>query len=144
MRTRRTLEAKLTAALVIAAAVCPTGAYAKTDLSAPTGSEPEVHAAAPRDLRSPDARDAAQAAAVPQDLRSPDTRDAAAAVSLAHGQISGLSRSDVSPARPAPSVSDGFEWSDAGIGAASMFALLTAAGCMALLVSRRRQRTRTT
>jgi hypothetical protein len=77
------------------------------------------------DLRSPDTIDAAVVAHGTQpgvDLRSPDTRDAAVA---AH-------------ATPTPSVvivgNSGFDWTDAGIGAAGGFAIaLLAAGALILL-----------
>ena len=85
-----------------------------------------------QDLRSPDARDAAQAAKieVAQDLRSPDARDA------------GL------PANPTPDTvveirevpSSGFDWGDAGIGAAGILALLSIAGGLTLMVTTRRRR----
>ena len=136
-------RAKLTTALVIATAVWPSGAYAITDpaSSGVPNAVPEVEASAPQDLRSPDARDAALAAEVspPQDLRSPDTRDAARGAALARAESTG-----VSPSRSAPSVSDSFEWGDAGIGAAVMLALLSAISGTVLLVGRSRHRTPTT
>jgi hypothetical protein len=94
------------------------------------------------DLRSPDAVDAAQHRGlyqldepkpVSQDLRSPDARDAAR---------------DLPPVKiPAPVVeirgepSGGFDWGDAGIGAAGMLALFSiAVGSTLLLTGRRRRR----
>jgi hypothetical protein len=136
------LHAKLTTALVIAAAVWPAGAYAITDPPSPVvpKTAPEVQASAPQDLRSPDARDAALAAeaAPPQDLRSPDARDAARDVEPAAAEAAGVSAN-----RSAPSVSDGFEWGHAGIGAAVMLALLSMASGMVLLAGRSRHRTPT-
>jgi hypothetical protein len=89
-----------------------------------------------QDLRSPDARDAAREAAPvsgpSQDLRSPDARDAAR----------DLTRVVVSPpvveVREAPS--GGFDWGDAGIGAAGMLGLFSIAAGSALLVTNRRRR----
>ena len=137
------LRLALTTALVIAAAAWPAGAYAVTDQDVPVAptAAPQVAASAPQDLRSPDARDAGQAreASAPQDLRSPDTRDAnrGAAVAAAESVRA-------APSRSGPSVSDGFEWGDAGIGAAVTLALVSVAGGTMLLVGRRRHRARTT
>jgi hypothetical protein len=136
------LRPKLTTALVIATAVWPSGAYAVTDPYSPVvpTAVPDAEASAPQDLRSPDARDAALAAEAspPQDLRSPDARDAAREPSVVHTESAG-----VSPSRSAPSVSDGFDWSDAGIGAVVMLALVSGASGTLLLVSRSRHRTPT-
>jgi hypothetical protein len=143
------IAVKLTTVLVIAAAVWPAGAYAFPDLDGPVAPKaaPEVAVPAPQDLRSPDARDAAVApkavpeVAVPaqQDLRSPDARDAASDAAVAP-----VESARVSPERSAPSASDGFEWGDAGIGAAVMLALVGMASGTLLLVGRSRQRTPTT
>lgn len=135
MSARRSLP-KLSAILVVAAAAWPVGANATTE-PVPMGPSPTSvsQAAAPPatlDLRSPDARDAGRVAGLTavQDLRSPDTRDAAAGLSVA------------APAsHAAPSVSDGFEWGDAGIGAAVMLALLSLAAGTVLLTVRTRRRT---
>jgi len=113
------IDVKLTTALVLAAAVWPAGAYAITD---PPGSVapkavPEVAVSAQQDLRSPDARDAAREAAV-----------------------ASVESADVSPGRSAPSASEGFEWGDAGIGAAIMLALVGVASGTLLLVGRSRKR----
>ena len=110
----------LTTALVIGAAAWPAGAYATTD------------------LRSPDTRDAAATAAEvapPQDLRSPDARDAAAG----GGTSVRAEETGASPSRPVATVSDGFEWGDAGIGAAVMFALLSLGGGALLLTGNSRR-----
>ena len=69
------------------------------------------------DLRSPDTRDAAHSAQPPQDLRSPDTRDAAA------GRTT-LSTPAVIKAPPSAPPADGIDWTDAGIGAASLLGLI--------------------
>jgi hypothetical protein len=89
-----------------------------------------------QDLRSPDARDAAREAGAvvgpSQDLRSPDARDAARE----------LPRVVVSPplveVREAPS--GGFDWGDAGIGAAGTLGLFSIAAGSALLLTGRRRR----
>jgi hypothetical protein len=87
-----------------------------------------------QDLRSPDARDAAVQAAEPQvaqDLRSPDARDV--------GRVSAPVQQPVVEIREVPS--NGFDWGDAGIGAAGILAMLSiAAGLTLLLGSRRRRR----
>ena len=133
----------LTTALAIAAAAWPTGAYAVTDQDVPVAptAAPQVAASAPQDLRSPDARDAglARDASPPQDLRSPDARDAHRGAAVAASQSA-----RVAPDPSRPSVSNGFEWGDAGIGAAATVALVSMAGGTLLLIGRRRQRSRTT
>jgi hypothetical protein len=145
-----------TTALAIAAAAWPAGAYAVTDQDVPVAPKaaPQVAASAPQDLRSPDARDAglAREASPPQDLRSghascfrgcflrsPDTRAADRGPAVAAAESA-----RVAPDASRPSVSDGFEWGDAGIGAAATLALVGVAGGTLLLVGRRRHRTRTT
>jgi hypothetical protein len=137
------LRLKLTTALVIATAVWPSGAYAITDPYSPVvpPAVPDPAASAPQDLRSPDARDAALAAAAlpPQDLRSPDARDATRGTTFRRAESAG-----VSPGRSAPSVADGFEWGDAGIGAGVMLALMSVAGGTVLLIGRSRHRAPTT
>ena len=134
------LRVKLAIGLVIAAVISPSAAYAIPDPLAPV-PVPHPQVSTTQDLRSPDARDAASAAkASPsQDLRSPDARDAAREVAVAPTESP-----RVSPKRPAPSLSDGFEWSDAAIGAAVMLALVGLAGGTLLLLSRSRQRAPTT
>jgi len=137
------LRLALTTALVIAAAAWPAGAYAVTDQDVPVAptAAPQVAASAPQDLRSPDARDAglARDASPPQDLRSPDARDAHRGAAVAASQSA-----RVAPDPSRPSVSNGFEWGDAGIGAAATVALVSVAGGTLLLIGRRRQRSRTT
>jgi hypothetical protein len=85
-----------------------------------------------QDLRSPDARDAAQAAKVEvaQDLRSPDARDAALPEAPTPDTVVEI--------REVPS--SGFDWGDAGIGAAGILALLSIAGGLTLMVTTRRRR----
>jgi hypothetical protein len=109
---------KLTTALVIAAGVVPAGAQAA------------------QDLRSPDTRDAAALVESRQDLRSPDTRDAAERNGFAPGRSV-----VVSVTRSVPAAAEGFEWDDAGIGAAVTLGLMGAAGGALLVVGRRRATT---
>jgi hypothetical protein len=136
----------LIAALVLVAAVFPSGAFAMRYDEAPGSDAAGDYAVASQDLRSPDAQDAGRASelAAVQDLRSPDTRDVAAA-SLARTESIDVSPSQTAPSvATTPSVSDAFDWGDAGLGAAGMLALVALAGGIALLVVRGRQRPRTT
>jgi hypothetical protein len=84
------------------------------------------------DLRSPDARDAALASEEPSytDLRSPDARDA--------GRTPVPAPEPVVEIREAPP--SGFDWGDAGIGAAGILALVSIATGLMLLVGGRRRR----
>jgi hypothetical protein len=129
------LRVNLATALLVAVAIAPSAARAVTDPPSPVFLHD--NASATQDLRSPDARDAGVAAEAPatQDLRSPDARDAGRAAAAAPAEAG-----RVSPKRSAPSVADRFEWSDAGIGAAVMLALVSVAGGTLLLISRSRQR----
>ncbi|MET0614983.1 MAG: hypothetical protein ABW142_06020 [Thermoleophilaceae bacterium] len=85
-----------------------------------------------QDLRSPDARDAKTepVTQVTQDLRSPDARDA--------GLPESPTSDTVVDIREAPK--GGFDWGDAGIGAAGLLAMLSIAGGLALMVTTRRRR----
>ena len=84
-----------------------------------------------QDLRSPDARDAKSepVAQVAQDLRSPDARDA--------GRTPVEVPTPVVEVREVPS--GGFDWGDAGIGAAGILALLSIAGGLTLMATSRRR-----
>jgi hypothetical protein len=116
-----------TAALL---AVCAVPAYADAKVIQPVAPAPESQSY--QDLRSPDARDAGQAAQVPQDLRSPDARDAGRPESPPV-------QTPIVQIREVPS--SGFDWGDAGIGAAAILALSSiAAGLMLMLGGRRRRR----
>jgi hypothetical protein len=122
-----------TAALVAACAVPATAAAQGQDLRSPDTRDAAAAAEAQsyQDLRSPDARDAGQAphTQVTQDLRSPDARDAGRPIQVP---------TPVVEIRAAPG--SGFDWGDAGIGAAGALALLSIAGGLALLAGGRRRR----
>jgi hypothetical protein len=155
-----------TAALL---AVCATPASAATfedlhgasgDVAPPPSSIAASAADEYQDLRSPDAKDAAAAAEAGQDLRSPDAVDAAAHRGLYASDPDGyvLNRDYGSPdavdaARDLPPVqlptpvvevkgspTSGFDWGDAGIGAAGMLGLFSIAAGSALLLTARRRR----
>jgi hypothetical protein len=81
--------------------------------------------AAGQDLRSPDARDVARQVSPGQDLRSPDARDVA-------------QPRTVVPVRVVTVASDGFDWSDAAIGAGVSFGLAFLLGGSASMISRQR------
>jgi hypothetical protein len=123
-----------TAALVAACAVPTTAAAQGQDLRSPDTRDAAAAAQMEgyQDLRSPDARDARQApdTAVTQDLRSPDARDAG--------------RPPVQVATPVVEIREvpgsGFDWGDAGIGAAGMVALFSIAAGVALAAGGRRRR----
>jgi len=102
------------------------------DARAAAGNYAEPVTQVAQDLRSPDARDAAEAAKieVAQDLRSPDARDA--------GLPESGTPDTVVEIREVPST--GFDWGDAGIGAAGILALLSIAGGLTLMVTTRRRR----
>jgi len=139
----------LTTAALLAFCVAP--GYATAMVDQPSPPSPAGHAY--QDLRSPDARDAALSSEtqVAQDLRSPDARDAALA---AETQVSQDLRSPdardagrvSTPAQPPlleirEGPENGFDWGDAGIGAAGILAMVTiAAGLMLLVGARRRRR----
>jgi hypothetical protein len=107
-----------------------------------------------QDLRSPDTRDAARAAITRGylDLRSPDARDAAVASEMASSQDlrspdardAGREPSPVQIPEPVVEIrevpSGGFDWGDAGIGAAALLALLSIAGGLTLMAFGRRRR----
>jgi hypothetical protein len=123
----------LTAVAVLAMCVVPGFAYGMPDYPAPppssiAQSEGQVY----QDLRSPDARDAktGPVTQVAQDLRSPDARDAGRPEAPAPDTLVAI--------REVPG--NGFDWGDAGIGAAGILALLSIAGGLTLLVTARRRR----
>jgi hypothetical protein len=120
-----------TAALVAACAAPATAAAQSQDLRSPDARDATTGSTARySDLRSPDARDATTGSTARySDLRSPDARDAG--------------RPPVDIPTPVVRVRDvpaaGFDWGDAGIGAAGMLALSGIAAALALLVGARRR-----
>jgi hypothetical protein len=126
-------------ALLVAASIATPTAYAMPVAPDSGGGQttgaPGVSST--QDLRSPYARDAARQALAQQvrDFRSPDARDAARGTEIS--RVEGPSAPRV-PSVEAPS--GGFQWGDAGIGAAVMLALLSLGAGAALLVGRHRRR----
>src|SRR4051794_2498139 len=130
-----------TTALVVFAAVSAVAVARDQDYVPPDarGFDAARQLSSPRvDLRSPDARDSARQLGSPQiDLRSPDARDASRqpVETYTPGHLP----------QPSPVVSvvsaptGGFDWADAGIGAAGMLALV-ALGCGALVIASQRRR----
>jgi hypothetical protein len=136
------------------------GAVNSGDVAPPPSSIAVSAADEYQDLRSPDAKDAARDATAGQDLRSPDAVDAAAHRGIYEPDTGPyvLTRDYGSPdaadaARDLPPVqvpavstveveapSGGFDWGDAGIGAAGMFALFSILAGSALLLTGRRRR----
>ena len=111
MRSRRISRVTLPV-VIIAAAAWPAGGNAEVPVI-PPGPSVAVHTSAPQDLRSPDARDAA----------------------------TGIAVAPAHTTNAVPSASDGFEWADAGIGAAIAFGLMAMAGGTLLLATRTWRRT---
>ena len=125
----------LTAVALLAVCVAPGYAVAMPADSVPPPPSSIAQSAgeAYDDLRSPDARDAAVQAAetqVAQDLRSPDAREA--------GRISPPVQTPVVEVREVPA--NGFDWGDAGIGAAGILAMLSIAAGLTLMLGARRRR----
>jgi hypothetical protein len=120
----------------VAACAAPTSAVAQSqDLRSPDTRDAAEAAKAQgyQDLRSPDARDAARPTEtqIAQDLRSPDARDAAR--DLPPVQVP---TQVVEIAQP----STGFDWGDAGIGAAGLLALLSIGTGLTMGVAQSRRR----
>jgi len=149
----------LTAVAVLAMCVVPGFAYGMPDQpvspdqpAPPPSSIAQSAGQAYQDLRSPDARDAKTepVTQVAQDLRSPDARDAAQAakIEVAQDLRSPDARDAGLPEAPTPDTvveireapGSGFDWGDAGIGAAGILAMLSIAGGLALTVTSRRRR----
>jgi hypothetical protein len=125
----------ITTVALAAAFIVPAGAAAQAqDLRSPDARDAAAASeeSSYQDLRSPDARDAAQLPrnGVPQDLRSPDARDAG--------------RPPVEVPPPVVEIREvparGFDWGDAGVGAAGIVALFSIAAGVALLAGGRRRR----
>jgi hypothetical protein len=143
----------LTAVAVLAMCIVPGFAYGMPDQPVPPPSSiAESAGQAYQDLRSPDARDAAtpDVSQVAQDLRSPDAKDAATpdTPQVAQDLRSPDARDAGLPEAPTLDTvveirevpSSGFDWGDAGIGAAGILALLSIAGGLTLMVTTRRRR----
>ena len=94
-------------------------------------------AGAQQDLRAPDQVDARHQGLImkgnTQDLRAPDRADAGRAPSVT--PVQGVATRFTSPAA---SSTNGFEWGDAGIGAAGMLGVIGLVGGGVLLTGRRR------
>jgi hypothetical protein len=112
MRTTHHITRSIAIALAVGAATAPA-------------------AAAQQDLRSPDARDAALRHERTQDLRSPDARDAAAGRGIETAPI--VEFVEV----PQP---NGFDWSDAALGAAAGIGLVLVGAGGAITTVRMRRR----
>jgi hypothetical protein len=142
----------ITTAFVFAAVAAPASAQ---DLVSPDARD-SANLSKPyesQDLRSPDARDSVNSnvSSGPQDLRSPDARESASfstsplpAQDLRSADARDSSRfvSSDQPVRVSLPVIDdasGFDWGDAGIGAAGMLALFALAGGTVLIVSHHRK-----
>jgi hypothetical protein len=88
-----------------------------------------------QDLRSPDARDAATQVQPAPDLRSPDAQDAAEG----RGAWNAPRVMVVKMSRPQVSGSNGFDWTDAGIGAGGALGLVLLAVGGTLVVAHGRR-----
>ena len=126
----------LTTAAILALSATPASAAYSDVHSAPPSSAAEET----QDLRMPDTRDAAAASAasdaqrpyvLQRDYGSPDAVDAAR--DLPPVQIPAPVLASAEPA-------SGFDWGDAGFGAAGMLALLSIAAGSALLLTGRKRR----
>ena len=96
-----------------------------------------VPTASAQDLVSPDARDARPVTHNPidsTDLRSADAQDAAANPTLRSYRTPTI----IEVASPTVPSSSGFDWGDAGIGAAGTLAVIAIAAGSIVLVTRRR------
>jgi hypothetical protein len=136
---RPTVLTALVCALVVPATGVPAATAMPIDGPAHTSGLPGTTSAPKQDLRSPDARDAAQgrttrdfAAPIVQDLRSPDARDAA----------DGRSTADMATPVVEITRADGFDWSDAAVGAGGATGLLAISLAGAMTLRRRETRTR--
>jgi hypothetical protein len=104
-----------------------------------------------RDLVSPDARDAARHSTPVTDLRSPDTQKPSPVTDLQSPDARDAGKNPVATYEPghAPTVqpqqpvlqvpATGFNWGDAGIGAAGMLALIALVSGTLMIASHRRR-----
>jgi len=132
-----------TAAGLTAAALALTGALpalaAGQDLRSPDARDVAARIATPADRRSQDAGDTTPAAVTVEDLRSPDARDVstrtAAPTDLRSPDARDVTRPRTSvPLRIVTAADDGFDWTDAAIGAGGALGLallLTGASAIA-------------
>jgi hypothetical protein len=147
----------LTAAALLAVCATPASAATYEDLhsSASTGSTASSGEVAPppssmaagaaeeyAQLRGPDAAQGVQSAGIPaQSQPGPYTDSQRNLVESPEvQQMQDRIRSEIRPVVEVPSSSGGFDWGDAGIGAAGMLALFSIAGGSALLLTSRRRR----
>jgi hypothetical protein len=131
MRTRKlTGPLAVTVALAALAVPAAVGAQTTKDYSKNAANGEYVTPAADLDLRSPDARDVPAGSRT--DLRSPDAREMA----------DGRSRDEVNPPIVAGARADGFDWGDAGIGAAGAVGLLAISLASAMTLRLRQTRPR--
>ena len=134
----RSISLILSLALVITAVASP-GASAARAEGLPTFAPFEA------DLRSPDAREGLPAVApVYVDLRSPDARDSGDAPVVQARGTDVAAPDQLAPKTPVgvpasvPAADDGFDWTDAGLGAAGFAALAIALGGVAAALRMRR------
>ena len=130
----RTTSHHITRSIIIAFAVSVAvtpAAAAQQDLRSPDTRDAAMQAERKQDLRMPDTRDAAMQAERKQDLRLPDTRD------WAEGR-----GPDTAPIVEYVEVSkpNGFDWADAGLGAASGIGLVLIGAGTAMTAARLRRR----
>jgi hypothetical protein len=117
-------------ALVAGAAMAPVAA-AQQDLRSPDARDAALRPENTQDLRSADAREAARQAELPQDLRLPDTRDGAEGRGLETAPI--VEFVEVAE-------TNGFDWADAGLGAAAGIGLVLVGVGGAMTSARLRRR----
>jgi hypothetical protein len=120
-------------ALTLCAVALPTAA-ASSAVAPPPSSIAASTGSGYQDLRFPDTEY--------QDLRSPDARDAGRAAIEGRETFYVSDPADQPVAQPSPSPSDGLDWGDAGIGAASLLGFIFLGLGSTLIVMRRRQRGR--
>ena len=130
----RTTSHHITRSIIIAfavsVAVAPAAA-AQQDLRSPDTRDAAMQAERRQDLRMPDTRDAAKLAERKQDLRMPDTRDWAAG----RGPDKAPVIEFVEVRTP-----NGFDWEDAGLGAATGIGLVLIGAGTAMTAARLRRR----
>ena len=117
-------------AFAVSTALAPVAA-AQQDLRSPDARDAAQRPERVQDLRMPDTRDAAEQAERPQDLRMPDTRDWAAGRTPDKAPVVEF----VEVREPS-----GFDWADAGMGAAAGIGLVLVGAGTALTAARLRRR----